>query len=372
MCHYGRFLYNTPPGSWSGSTEVGLRVMAFMLKDMPFWIDDFTSQATERGDDNLHDRAGRILRDWANRTGGLKGTAEGGLRKVHKPRGITVNSAEILPSVRSIRSRLLMLEMQKGFINLDDILERYNSKATDLYPHAMAAYVMWVSDHYAEFEKSLPVRRDQLVTECRIQKGDSREYNHVATEMVAFELAMRWMLEVGAIGTTEAQAMVKLAFEMMLGAADEQTIDTQVDENPVQKFMNELEQMLADGTAFVRHVESPTDDTRSLPEPGQRSVNARFIGWYDSLYWYLLDSATEMVITRVNKRRGTLGTNPRGLWRQLRDVGLLLPDKGDRFTYKFYGVPSKPRVHRVVRNNVEEPSQESETTGISEISETDT
>jgi len=359
MCHYGRFLYNTPPGSWSGSTEVGLRVMAFMLKDMPFWIDDFTAQATERGDDNLHDRAGRVLRDWANRTGGLKGTAEGGLRKVHKPRGIVVNSAEILPSVRSIRSRLLMLEMQKGFVNLDDILERYKNSEVDLYPHAMAAYVLWVGDHYAELEKSLPLRRDQLVAECRNQKGDSREYNHVATEMVAFELATRWMNEIGAIDTIEASAMVKFAFDMMMAAADEQTVDTQVDENPVNKFMNELEQMLADGTAFVRHADTPNEETRSLPESGQRSVNARFIGWYDSLYWYLLDSATELVITRVNRRKGTLGTNPRGLMRQLRDIGLLHPDNDDRFTYRFSGVATKPRVHRIVRSNVGEPSPDS-------------
>jgi hypothetical protein len=108
-----------------------------------------------------------------------------------------------------------------------------------------------------------------------------------------------------------------------------------------------------------------------LPEPGQRSVNSRFIGWYDSLYWYLLDSATEMVIMRVNKRKGTLGTYPRGLWRQMRDAGLLHPDKGDRFTYLFPHVQPRPRVHRIVRNNVSEPSPESSVADASGIGQSD-
>ena len=365
LSHFGSFTYRTPPASWTGSSEVGLRVAAFMLKDMPLWIDDFTSQATQRGDEDLEAKAGRILRDWGNRSGGLKGRADGGLRKSYKPRGIAVNSAEVLPSIRSIRSRLFMLEMKPEYIVLDDILARYNNGDAEKYRHAMAGYVMWVGERYSELEKSLPKRVEEWLIEARKLKGNTREYSHVATLQTAFELAMYWMVDAGAMGSEESQAMVKLAFEMMLAAGDEQHLDTAVDENPVEKFMSFLEQILADGTAYVRHLEDPTGDVRSIPEAGQRPVNSRFIGWYDNLYWYLLDAAEEMIYARASKLSQPVGVNRRGLRGQLRNKKMLYPDVEDRFTYRMpdIGINPRPRVLRIFRMG-QDCISESGTSGI--------
>jgi len=187
----------------------------------------------------------------------------------------------------------------------------------------------------------------------------------VATLQTAFELAMYWMVDAGAMGSEESQAMVKLAFEMMLAAGDEQHLDTAVDENPVEKFMSFLEQILADGTAYVRHLEDPTGDVRSIPEAGQRPVNSRFIGWYDNLYWYLLDAAEEMIYARASKLSQPVGVNRRGLRGQLRNKKMLYPDVEDRFTYRMpdIGINPRPRVLRIFRMG-QDCISESGTSGI--------
>jgi hypothetical protein len=237
-------------------------------------------------------------------------------------------------------------------VTLDAILERQNQDAA-LYAHAMAGYCQWVAEHYKEFETWLPKRCEEILTTTRETKGNTREYNHVATLQTAFELAMRWMAEIGAISADDQRAMTDMAFVMMLAIGDEQHIDTHVDEDPVGMFLNTIEQMFADGTAFVRYAETPDDDVRSKPEPKTRQAQAKFLGWYDEKYWYFLDSAFEAVYTRFLRSGRPFPDTERGLKAKLREQKRLFPDSGDRFTYRFQRVDAKPRVLRIARTDTE-------------------
>jgi hypothetical protein len=145
--------------------------------------------------------------------------------------------------------------------------------------------------------------------------------------------------------------MTDMAFNMMLTIGDEQHVDTHVDEDPVGMFLNCIEQMFADGTAFVRHAEMPDDDARSKPETKMRQVGSKFLGWYDEKYWYFLDSAFEAVYTRFLRSGRPFPDTERGLKAKLREQKRLFPDGGDRFTYRFQKLDARPRVLRISRTD---------------------
>ena len=127
------------------------------------------------------------------------------------------------------------------------------------------------------------------------------------------------------------------------------TNNNQVNEDPVNRFMQLLDLLLADGSAFVRHADAPNDDTRSMPEMDKRTVDSVFIGWYDNLYWYLLDAAEEMIYMRANKLRQPIGICGHELKAELRNRKMLYADKDGRLKYMFTRATVRQRVLRIAR-----------------------
>jgi len=126
-------------------------------------------------------------------------------------------------------------------------------------------------------------------------------------------------------------------------------VEVQVREESVTRFMQLLDLLLSDGTAFVRHADAPIDDTQAMPEIDKRTANSVFIGWYDNLYWYLLDAAEEMIYMRANKLCQPIGISGHELKTELRNRKILYADREDRFTYRFSRMTSRPRVLRIAR-----------------------
>ena len=155
--HFGKFAFNTPPASWT-ATQNALEKLAFVLKDSPLWIDDFTSQSTVSGQQDLLRKADTLLRDWGNGAGRTRMRSDLTLRQTFVPRGLIISTAEQLPPIESINSRLFQIESGPGRVTRGEGSNLTLAQQNDapLYLHAMAGYVLWLSDHLPELEKSLP------------------------------------------------------------------------------------------------------------------------------------------------------------------------------------------------------------------------
>ena len=82
LCHFGDFTERTLPGQWS-STANALERRAFILKDLPFVIDDYAPQHDHKRAAEMEAKAHRIIRAAGNRGDG-NGSAARWLNAEHR------------------------------------------------------------------------------------------------------------------------------------------------------------------------------------------------------------------------------------------------------------------------------------------------
>jgi hypothetical protein len=377
MSHFGKFEYNMPPASWTGTTNA-LEKMAFTLKDMPLWIDDFTSQSTLQAQNELRMKADQLLRNWGNRSGRTRMNADLSLRQTFSPRGLVVSTAEQLPPVESIQSRLFQLEIAPGMIDIEGGQQSKLSMAqlvdAPLYPHAMAAYVLWLSPQMSRLEKELPIEFLRLTEKARSDAGSHlRLPANIATMFIGLKMGMTFAHEIGALDAEQLEAELELGWNLLVSMGERQH-EVAAEEKPVEMYFNALEQLFASGAAYLRHKDNPTDDATNghpqFPIPGLQAIKATFLGWYDEKYWYLLPNDAFNAVYQYYRSSGALfPDSERGVRVKLLEQKKLLPQSksGDRYTcrLRLSGLDYQPRTLRVHKpiTNADESSLETGTAG---------
>jgi hypothetical protein len=350
MCHFGTFAYNTPPASWT-ATANALEKMAFTLKDAPLWIDDFTSQSTLQAQNELRVKADQLLRDWGNRAGRTRMKADLSLRQTYAPRGLIISTAEQLPPIESIQSRLFQIEIAPGMLEGGEgsALTRAQLEESSRYAHAMAGYVTWLAGRMEQLAKELPVEFLGLVEKARSDGGSHlRLPANTATMYVGWKMGLEYASAIGAVSTDEFETLKKLGWDVLIGLGARQNMIA-AEEKPVDMYFRALEAMFASGGAFLRFKDAPEDDGRSWPSVAVRAMHSDVLGWFDANYWYLIPEETFNAVCQFYRKAGTVfPDSERGLRSKLLEQKLLLPD-GERFTYRLRlnGDDYRPRVLRI-------------------------
>src|SRR6185295_15796324 len=107
------------------------------------------------------------VRAAGNRTGRARLTSEATERRRYEPRGLVFITGEELPSVQSTLARLLIVDLERGVVNL--------KRLTDLQTHAlqlrqaMAAYLAHLAPQMETIQAESPARlreiRDRAMSE---------------------------------------------------------------------------------------------------------------------------------------------------------------------------------------------------------------
>ncbi len=355
MSHFGRFNYNTPPASWN-DTEFSLERKAFLLKDCLLWIDDYTTQNTVQGNDDIKKKSDRLLRAWGNRTGRGRGQSNMQLRTTSVPRGAILSTAEQLPPGTSILSRLFAVEIHPGMIQggLNSKLTRAQDKEAPLYSHAMGGYLLWLSSNYARLEKELP-ERVRLYIEAAQNKGaHMRLPANVAVVFLGFEMGLEYAKAIGVLNEEQFEALRDECWDLLLNIGNQQH-QVVVEAQPVDMYMSALQQMLAQGTAYLRHRDGGT--APDWPPVERRTANAAFLGWYDAKYLYLIPDTSFSTIWQFYRAGGVVfPDSERGLRAKLRERGMLHTNEseGNKGTWLFRTADGVVRVLRIVRPLEEE------------------
>lgn len=345
MCHYGQFSYNSPPASWTGTVNA-LEKKAFLVKDAPLWIDDYTAQTTIRGMNEIRRKADQLLRDWGNRTGRSRMQSNLRLRRTFVPRGLIISTAEQLPPGQSILARLYAIEVHPGLITggAGSALTRAQLDECQLYPHAMAGYLLWLAERWADLEGPLREKQRRYMEAARAEGEHLRMPGNVATMFLGFEMGLTYAQEVGALSEAGAQALREDGWRELLGIGEEQH-RVVAGENPVELYLDALEQMLAMGVIYLRHKDFP--DVGEKIRPKQKTLSAEFLGWYDDNFWYLLPKAAYNSVVQFYRAGGTVFPDSvHGVKTKLDEQGLLLR-QGGRFTYRLRTGNEQPRVLRI-------------------------
>ena len=360
MCHYGRFAYNTPPASWTGTTNA-LEMKAFLVKDSLLWIDDFVTQSTIAGTNELKAKADQLLRDWGNRAGRSRMNADLKLRRTFVPRGLVISTAEQLPPGQSILSRLFAVEATPTMMTrgLDSPLSAAQQNDAPLYPAAMSGYLNWLAGQYDQLAADLPERLYRYTEVARSEGAHLRSPANVATLFIGYELGIDYARSVGALTDAEHAAQRDAGWQTLLDLAAKQNAMV-VEEKPVELYLTALEQMLAVGAVHLRHRATPDESLTVWPV--NRTPQSEFLGWYDDYYYYLLPKVAFGAVWRFYRAAGVVFPDTeRGVREKLLEQHLLFPQpdgRSDRYTYRLSLGADQPRVLRIARQKPEAQSSD--------------
>lgn len=337
QAHYGAgFHGKLLPGNWVTS-ENSLEKQTFLVKDALFTVDDFAPGGTSAEVQRLHQKADRIFRGQGNKQGRGRMRADGSLRPEFYPRGLVLSSGEDIPGGQSCRARLLVLEMSRGDVDLEQLTLAQAMAREGQYAQAMAGYLQWLAPQMDELRISLRTLHEELRQAAR--RGGA-VHDRVPDNVVSLALGLyhflRFAAEVGAITTTELSEHWEQGWQALLSQGDRQEVHVQQEE-PAARFISLLSACLAAGHA---HVADP--DAGRTPEHPQRwgwqrrafgtgehwheewQPQGKCLGWIEDSDLFLQpDEAYAAVQRLAHAQGGSISVSQQTLWKRLSEKGFL-------------------------------------------------
>jgi hypothetical protein len=315
LSHYGpNWNYLHLPGNWV-STANRLETFMYLVQDAPFVIDDFAPAANDIQSRNMEAMAERIIRDQGNRTGRARMTKDMMGRVTLVPRGLLVTSGEHLPGGQSRNARIFVVEVQKGDLNLDRLMELSgDDKRRQNYSVAMTQYIGWLAKRWSELKKELPKQMTAWLEQIRAG-GHPRQDDAVAKLYAATMIGLQYHVEMGVINKKEMSRLAGDALEIYLEWARRQS--ERVERlSSGRQFLSTFITLLRAGKLVF---DSAVEETDRTPAPGQTKV-----GWIDANEDYLLnpDMIYSVVKTFCQTTDNPLTVPAISVWRDLRIRGM--------------------------------------------------
>lgn len=293
LCHFGDFTYLSLPASWR-NTANQLEQLLAMCKDMPCIVDDFHPQPNSKSAKELEDKAEVIIRGQGNKAGRGRLKSDITFREDPVPRGLVISSGEQLPEGESVASRLFVVEVERGDVNIADLREA-QKKAT-LYKHSMSHYILWIRDNWDRLKTSVPEAWETYRDQALAEGGHLRLPAAVAWLYTGLEQGLSYAAEIGVIGVEETKEILDRGWEtfIKLSARQGARVDS---ERPSSRFLKALSIMLQQRRVVTAWKGNTAPDLKG---------NQSFIGWNDDNCYYLLPDAVHGAVCEFYSK----GTSP--------------------------------------------------------------
>jgi hypothetical protein len=251
------------PGNFA-STANALEELAFGAKDAVLVVDDFVPTG-QSSDATLHLAAERLFRSAGNGQGRARISAHGELQAGRPPRGLVLATGEEVPQGRSIRARLLIIEVRKGEIEQAVLSACQESGRQGALAEAMYEYIRWISQRYEEVQQAL---RAHLEEETGLTVPNS-SLAHLRLPRMLRQLEGGWIiwlrfaLEVGAITRTQAEQLRRRARQALTEVALAQALYHRPSD-PALRFLALLRTALSRGAAHISDGKGAPPDRPTL------------------------------------------------------------------------------------------------------------
>jgi hypothetical protein len=289
LSHFGSFSETSLPGAWS-STANQLERRAFVLKDMPFVVDDYAPCGMDARELEL--KASRLLRSQGNLSGRGRLRADLTERAAYPPRGIIIGTGEQHPSGQSILARTMLIELDRSRVNLAALSEA--QRARSILPNAMAGYVLWLMPQMDKLPGLLRQAFDQTRGTGVFADQHLRIPASFAHLWIGIDCALSYATEIGSISKSEADAVRSQSSNALREVALRQAQSVE-GESPSRRFLSVLATMLTQGRVvlFAREL-----------DPTSHSGNAEIVGWCDDEFIYLMPEAAFNSVARFCRETG--------------------------------------------------------------------
>lgn len=174
-----------------GSTANSLEELAFKAKDTLLVVDDFVP--TRDSDDGLlHRTAERLFRAVGNQQGRGRMSGGGRLRPPRPPRALVMATGEQVPRGRSLRARLLIVEVRPGDVDRSVLSECQDAARKGDFAAAMAAYLSWIASRHEEIEKRQQTRVRELRNRASVHVSHARLSTAIAELQSGWEIWLQF------------------------------------------------------------------------------------------------------------------------------------------------------------------------------------
>jgi hypothetical protein len=339
----GREARHTMPANF-GSTSNNILMNAFIVKDCLLVIDDYAPGNTIREMRERDEVASRLLRSVGNRA------ARGRMKDGHRfqpdfpPRCLPLITAEDVPAGQSIQARSVGVRVYTPGSPDRAVIEARLSQAQEEdslhYPHAMAAYILWLKRHWDELATTL--KPAALLNQKRFSSNShARLADAFGKLMTAIDTALFFFQDSSAISDSQARDYRAIAFDslrsvMLDHAGQIESLD------PCLIFAQTLREEI-DAQSWYLAPANPDDEP-----PANLPHNAIKVGWQDRSYIYLLSKTVSTVIEMHNRTGVPFPVGRNTLYYRLQEKGWLLKIGSEYIP----AVNTSPHILKILRHSI--------------------
>jgi hypothetical protein len=332
LAHCGTFSWDQVPANWESSAN-SLEKQAFLIKDLPFLIDDYRPPVDRRDAAEMQHKAARIIRAAGNRTGRGRMRADTSLRPEYYPRGVVIVTGEDRPPGESAGARRWLVEFDEHTVNLERLSAA--QAQTPALRRAMAAFLQHLARRVTEDPDAVPAVHRQMQALASGMGGHLRHAQTFAFLMTGWLMFAEFARATGAI--TQDQVTERLdAVEAALRQAARQQDDASHDVRPDIVFIDVLGDLFGAGNLHLAGIDGgrPDDptiwgwrsDTDRGHDDGSQSGRGEKVGWVDNDGLYLIPAVARRQVERTLAAQGEhLALSDRAMREALRRGGFLRP-----------------------------------------------
>jgi hypothetical protein len=289
LSHHGDFDEKHLPGSWN-STANALERQAFLLKDVPFVVDDYAPPAQKVRE--FESKFGLLMRAQGNLQGRARMRPDASLRPTYIPRGLIISTGETHPPGQSLVARVLIMEVEREHVKLDLVSEAQQTKHQLL--HAMAGYITRLAPKMPDLRKELEKLFKERRAPATLKGEHLRIPGTIAHLWLGVEMALRYAEEIRAVTRAEAEDYRARSWEALKAQGREQAQVVE-GERPTLRFLKVLGSLFAQGRVGL------LEKSKEMPDP---KSHVTFVGWTDEEKIYLNPEAAFSAVVRACQEQG--------------------------------------------------------------------
>jgi hypothetical protein len=342
MQHFGAgFDRLNLPAQWS-STANALERLAFDFKDASLVIDDFAPHGTQVDVARQHATADRVLRAAGNRGGRSRMRADGTLRSDFPPRGMIIGTGEDTPRGQSLRSRMMILDVEPGDVDLDRVTTAQVAGKEGTFAAGLAGYIQWLAPQFDVLGAQLASLLVDYRRQAHTASTHARTPEAVAHLALGWRTFLRFAAAVGALTQSQAQQTFERVWTA-LGEIAARQGSYQSGEEPARRFLDLLGSALAAGHVHFASPKGlvPQQKPKAWGWREERVGSGEYertewrpqggrAGWIDDKDLYLDLEAALAGIQRVSQATGNgVTVTSRTLAKRLNERGFLKSTEQD-------------------------------------------
>jgi len=164
-------------------------------------------------DCRLRETAERLFRAAGNHQGRGRLEGHGRLRVSRPPRALVLATGEEVPRGRSLRARLLVVELRSGEVDRSVLSALQNAARRGELAGALAEFLSWIAERYEDLQQHLLTRVRELRGRALAPAAHPRLPTTLAELQTGWEIWLQFAREAGAITEDEQVELARRGSE---------------------------------------------------------------------------------------------------------------------------------------------------------------